>query len=532
MIFADALPGFKVLLSVLGLPVHAACHVSAFVAAFVLHTGTMSCTQAATIFRRHRRHVATLTRFLSEIGHSSDLLVCLRSATLLLEAELAQPGDFLFILDGTKRHSQGRYFENSYSCGNSKRTPRQDRKGKGKRKQYKNHPRRCHSFICGLLLTPGGLRLPYCRPYYTEEHCQNIDRPFYTDAQLAAQMIVELQLPPTAQVVVVGDTAYDAEVIRSACAQRGFRWVVPANPERVLAVQPKTFRLTAQAKTALLKAKVPAEVLAKLDDLTDKVLSHDEFVAVLGQALSANEWQQFSKPLLKHGREKRPKVRALSEELSSKSFAPVRLSLEQGPHRQQRRLSAGRGGPGKYPQRTYWVHRRTEDVHSVGLVVLLFSNKKRQPPAADGTGQAKGKVDKILMSNAFEATAEQLVAWYDLRWQIELFFKECKGVLGLDHYRLGKFVQVEGWVELCLSAFCYLEWYRAKQLLRTDLSKEQRQHWQRARAHDLCQLVRQRLEQEEVEVMCEMMESAEGRRELAAALRAACSATSGTPKAA
>jgi hypothetical protein len=161
------------------------------------------------------------------------------------------------------------------------------------------------------------------------------------------------------------------------------------------------------------------------------------------------------------------------------------------------------------------------------MVVLLFSKKTRVKP-----GEEKGKVDKILMSNAFEATKEQLVAWYDLRWQIELFFKECKSVLGLDHYRVGKFTQVEGWVELCLAAFCYLEWYRAKQLLRSDLSKEQRQHWQRARAHDLCQFVRQRLEEEEVELMCTMMETAEGRRELAAALRAACSATSGSQKAA
>ena len=532
MIIAKALPGFKGLLSLAAWPVHFACHISAFLSAFVLHRGTMSCTQAATLLPQQRRNVATLTRWLAQMGHSRDLLVCLRSATLLLEAELARPGDFLFILDGTKRHSQGRYFENSYSCGNSKRTPRQQRQGKGKRKQYKNHPRRCHSFICGLLLTPGGLRLPYWRPYYTEEHCRNIDHPFATDAQLAAQMILELQLPPTAQVVVLGDTAYDAEVIRSACAQRGFRWVVPANPERVLECQPNTFRLTVQAKTALLKAKVPAQVLAKLDELTDQVLSPEAFVAAVGQALSPSEWQQFSKPLLKHGREKRPKVRALTEELSSKAFEPVRLSLEHGPHRQQRRLSASRGGPGKYPQRTFWVHRRTEDVHSVGMVVLLFSNKQRQPQGTGATGCAKGKVDKILMSNAFEATTEQLVGWYDLRWQIELFFKECKGVLGLDHYRLGKFVQVEGWVELCLSAFCYLEWYRAKQLLRTDLSKEQRQFWLRARTHDLCQGVRQHLEEEEAEAMIEMMQTAEGRRELAAALRAACSATSGTPKAA
>jgi hypothetical protein len=267
---------------------------------------------------------------------------------------------------------------------------------------------------------------------------------------------------------------------------------------------------------------VPESVLSKLEGLTDKVLQREEFIEEVSKALSKEEWDGYYKPLLRHGKEKRRKVRSLQEELTSKSFEPVRLSLESGPLRRQRRLSASRGGPGKYPKRTYWVHRRTEEVHSVGMVVLLFSNKKQVQ-----TG-SKVEVDKILMSNAFAATAEEIVGWYDLRWQIELFFKECKSVLGLDHYRVGKFAQVEGWVELCMVSFCYLEWYRAKQLLRTDLNKEQRQLWLHARAHDLCQLVRQRLEQEDVEIMCEMMQTAKGRTELAAALRAA----SGLPDAA
>jgi len=461
MILADSLPGFKSFLSVATLPVHFVGYITAFVAAFLLHRGTMSATAAATVFRRQRCHVATLTRFLMEIGHSRDVLLCVRSATLLLESELSAPGEFLFLLDATKRHSQGRYFENSYSCGNTKRKPRQERSGKGKRKQYKNHPSRCHAFICGLLLTPGGLRLPYFLPYYTREHCQAIDQPFRTDAELAAQMIRALELPAEAKVVVVGDTAYDASVIRAACWERDFLWVVPINPERVLA-----------------------------------------------------------------GKKNRRKVRALLEDLPARAFEPVRLSLEEGPQRRQRRLSASRGGPGKHPKRTYWVHRRIAEVHSVGEVVLLFSKKHQAKP-----GEA-AKADKILMSNACGRSTAELLTWYDLRWQIELFFKECKSVLGLDHYRVQKFSQAEGWVELCLLTFCYLEWYRAKQLLRTDLGKEQRLLWQRARTWDSGQLLQQHLEQEEVELMCGMMQTAAGRQELAKTLRAACSATSSTRKAA
>src|SRR5262249_35611587 len=120
VIFADSLPDFKSLLKGLALPLHFLCHVSAFVSAFVLHKGSIPGPQPASLCQQPRRHLATLTRFLAEVGHSSDLLACARCAALLLEAELARQGDFLFILDGTKRHSQGRFMENSYSCGNTK----------------------------------------------------------------------------------------------------------------------------------------------------------------------------------------------------------------------------------------------------------------------------------------------------------------------------------------------------------------------------------------------------------------------------
>ena len=35
--------------------------------------------------------------------------------------------------------------------------------------------------------------------------------------------------------VVLGDTAFDAKAIRTACEERKFSWIVPINPERVLA---------------------------------------------------------------------------------------------------------------------------------------------------------------------------------------------------------------------------------------------------------------------------------------------------------
>ena len=54
-----------------------------------------------------------------------------------------------------------------------------------------------------------------------------------TTAESAAELIRGLPLPAGTDVVVLGDTAYDAEVVHRACADRGDLWIVPANPERV-----------------------------------------------------------------------------------------------------------------------------------------------------------------------------------------------------------------------------------------------------------------------------------------------------------
>jgi IS4 transposase len=214
----------------------------------------------------------------------------------------------------------------------------------------------------------------------------------------------------------------------------------------------------------------------------------------------------------------------LEQELTEKSFERVRLCLKHGPCSRQRRLSASRGGPGKQPKRDYWVHRRIADVHSVGLVVLLFSKTSKPRPGE------KVSSDKLLLSNALQASAEQLTLWYSLRWQIELFFKECKSVLGLGQYRVPKFVQVKGWVELCLLAFCYLEWYRARQLLKGGLTDEQRRDWSHARAWRLCQLIRLRIQEDELERLYRWTRTPTGRRRLKRALRDAYFAVRPVPQ--
>ena len=148
----------------------------------------------------------------------------------LLEREAVQ-GKFVFIVDATLTSQAGKKTENTFSTGNRKRRPcKRRRHGKNK-----HAGKNCHSFTMGLLITPSGMRIPFGKPYHTREYCKKTWPVHRTTAEAAADLIRELPLPEGADVIVLGDTAYDAEVIHDACRDRGYSWIFPCNPERVLA---------------------------------------------------------------------------------------------------------------------------------------------------------------------------------------------------------------------------------------------------------------------------------------------------------
>ena len=219
----------------------------------------------------------------------------------LLEREAAD-GLFVYIIDATLTSQAGKKTENTYSTGNRKRRPRKGRRH-GK---YKHAQKNCHSFTIGLLVTPSGTRIPFCKPYHEREYCKKKGLVHRTTAEAAADLIRELPLPEGAHVIVLGDTAYDSEVVRDACGDRGYSWIFPSNPERVLA-GPKG---------------------------------------------------------------KRPKVRSLLKDWSKWSRQTVRLAPGQGPYAVYRRLSPHRIGPKAKPRAYYahQERRRVHSVGEVRLV--------------------------------------------------------------------------------------------------------------------------------------------------------------------
>jgi hypothetical protein len=280
---ADLLPGLKRFLSGTGLKDAGLRMVMRIVVTFLLHSGRMSCLQAAGAVRSDARHRAQVGRMLKRPSFSRLNLTNIARAELL--AREAVQGRFVFIIDATLVGQAGQKTENTYSTGNRKRRPKKGRRH-GKQKHAKKS---CHSFTMGLLITPSGIRIPYSRPYRTREYCRKKGLVHRTTAEAAADLIRELPLPEEAEVIVLGDTAYEAQVVQEACAARGYDWIFPSNPERVLA-GPKG---------------------------------------------------------------KRPKVRSLLKDWSSFSLQTVRLAPGQGKYAVYRRLSPHRIGPKAKPRTFY-----------------------------------------------------------------------------------------------------------------------------------------------------------------------------------
>ena len=197
------------------------------VLAFTCHRGRMTCSSAAGVIASQAVNRAQVTRFLNRSRwQRGDFNDRIRQALLDLES---RKGTFLFIIDATLVSQAGTKTENTYSTGNRKRRPRTGRRYNQKKVVRKQ----CHSFTFGLLITPSGIRIPYQIPHYTKEYCKQRGLSHRTTAESAADLIETLPLPEEAQVIVLGDTAYDAQVVRAACQERNYLWIFPANPERV-----------------------------------------------------------------------------------------------------------------------------------------------------------------------------------------------------------------------------------------------------------------------------------------------------------
>jgi hypothetical protein len=234
MILCQALPRGKAFLRLLGRPAgHTALFLTRFLLASLLHGPRLSAAAVGSAVCTDPRHRGNAGRFLRRLpaAVAADWLVAVGAGLL---AGAAAAGTWAFMLDQTYRGHNSARLDNAYTTSPRGKRARSAAR-KDKRRKCKRRPQSyCHCFVFGLLLTPGGLRLPSWRLYYTAEYCARAGRPYRKQTELAGELIDALRVPAGAAVVVLGDTGFDAAAVLAACRRRRFGWVVSMNPDRVL----------------------------------------------------------------------------------------------------------------------------------------------------------------------------------------------------------------------------------------------------------------------------------------------------------
>ncbi|MBW6537472.1 MAG: transposase [Mariniphaga sp.] len=155
-----------------------------------------------------------------------------------------------------------------------------------------------------------------------------------------------------------------------------------------------------------------------------------------------------------------------------------------------RRLSE----PGRKTKREYSAHTENVTVAGLGSVCVTYSWKQKKKKG----NKTDGATYKVLITNDDTLSCKDILEYYELRWQIEIFFREMKSVLGFDKFRGNSFTAYARFVSIALLSILFLEWYRNSTLRKTR-SKQMVGDIAKARTLTLINLLNKKIEEENIE---------------------------------
>lgn len=421
----------------------------------------------------HRVHVATISRRLvNPLWKTRDWYCNLFQSTLRKTNKFeksfsnGRKRKFLLIVDSTFHSSLGMVMQNLMETSTRKDSRRRNTKQ--------------HVFVMGVLISETGVRIPLPRrSYYTKQYCKDHKKKYRTQADLAAMMIHDVMLPVDVDVTVIYDSAFDAEQIHKVCRKRGFREVFPLDPNRNLA-----------------SGESPNSPPKEASPVVQSTLDWDE--------------KEFKK---------------LELEVGNEDFVSLR-------RRHVDNLRA------KKTFRRYMILARCVAVSKLGACLVVASYKEN-PSIELLAGQSsdwrayreelakRRKKDnkkpsrwhgKVLVCTDTKATARQVVEWYELRWQIEIFFRELKSRMQLGCYVLMKFEAVERYLDLLMMGFLLLERQRLSDLESTAALPEEGDpihHW---RTTDRLRALERSVQKMNLDFTRDRMKTKRGQKELLEAL--------------
>jgi len=276
-----------------------------------------------------------------------------------------------------------------------------------------------HAFVIGMLIGPGGVRIPLAvQDFLTKEFLCAINKgrkanheaflKHRTQVDLAVSLVqgARALLPRDMELWVVADNFFEGSKLDTACcSEHGVYYIVPLDSGRVILTKPET------AKTM--------------------------------------------------------KVRAYEKALPDAAFERVALVDGKEPfaflHR--RESNPAKRKRGRRKEKVYRVARRCLDLKGLGKRTVFFSWKRRR--FYNDTARAKAHL-KMLVTNHGSATAAEIVEGYSMRWQVELLYRELKSDLGLGHYQVVSLEGIRAHVHLALMAFLMMEMYRLDLMEKAD----------------------------------------------------------------
>jgi len=171
-----------------------------------------------------------------------------------------------------------------------------------------------------------------------------------------------------------------------------------------------------------------------------------------------------------------------------------------------------------HENRAYDIYSECRQVSRLGEAQVVYSWKT---PVYTPRPRMDQRQFAALVTNNRRMPAKKVVEYYELRWQIEVFFREMKGQLGLSDYQGIRFESYERYITLALLGFLTLEYERLRGLQKRSANAKPRGGWPAARTCVLLQTIRQETLRADVHWQQECLKTPSGRCRLKNALEQA-----------
>jgi hypothetical protein len=168
--------------------------------------------------------------------------------------------------------------------------------------------------------------------------------------------------------------------------------------------------------------------------------------------------------------------------------------------------------------RAYDIYSECCQVSQLGEARVVYSWKT---PVYTPRPRMDQRPFVALVTNDLEMSPKRVVELYELRWQIEVFFREMKGQLGLTDYQGTQFESYERSITLTLLGFLVLEYERLRGLKGQSANEEPACGWAAARTSALVRVVRHETTRRDVRWLRACLKTPRGRRRLMKALERA-----------